>query len=59
MTCSQLIVNWLLDSVSENVPPIWTLIYKEVKHINNGMTLSSQELKHINIDMENDEILHV
>ena len=45
MNFYQMIVNWLLDSVSENVPPIWTLIYKEVKHINNGM--------------EHDEILHV
>ena len=36
MTCSWLIVNWLLGSVSENVPPRWALSSKEVKHINNG-----------------------
>ena len=39
MTCSQLIVNWLLGSVSKNVPPPWTLISKQVKHINNSMIL--------------------
>ena len=39
MTCSQLIVNWLLGSVSENVPPLWTLSSKEVKHIKNGMRM--------------------
>ena len=37
ITCSQLIVNWLLGNVSENVPPLWNLSYKEVKHKNNGM----------------------
>ena len=36
MNFSQLIVNWLLGSVSENVPPLWTLSSKEVKHISNG-----------------------
>ena len=39
MTCSQLVVNWLLVSVSENVPNIWTLSYKEVNNINNGMRM--------------------
>ena len=39
MTCYQLIVNWLLDRVSENVPPLWTLSYKEVNHINNGIRM--------------------
>ena len=39
MTCYHLIVNWLLGSVSENVPHIWTLIPKEVKHIHNGMIM--------------------
>ena len=39
MTCSQLIVNWLLGSVSENVPPLCNLSSKEVKHINNGMRM--------------------
>ena len=39
MTCSQLIPNWLLGSVSENVPSHWTLSSKEVKHINNGMIM--------------------
>ena len=36
---SQLIVNWLLGSVSENVPPIWGFICKEVKHIKNGVRM--------------------
>ena len=36
MTLSHLIVNWLLCSVSGNVPHLWTLSYKGVKHINNG-----------------------
>ena len=36
MNCSQMIVNWLLSSVSENVPHFWTLISNEVKHINRG-----------------------
>ena len=39
MTCSQLIVNWLLGSVSENVPPFWNFCSKEVKHINNCMRM--------------------
>ena len=39
MTCSHLIVNWLLGIVSENVPPLWNLSSKEVKHINNGMRM--------------------
>ena len=39
MPCSRLIVNWLLGSVSENVPPPWTLSSKEVKHIKNGMRM--------------------
>ena len=39
MTCSQLIVNWLLGSLSDNVPPLWTLSSKEVNHIKNGMKI--------------------
>ena len=39
MTCSQLIVNWLLCSVSDNVPPLWNLSSKEVKHIHNSMRM--------------------
>ena len=39
MTCSQLIVNWLLGSVSENVPPLWNLSSKEVKQTKNGMRM--------------------
>ena len=37
MTLYQLIVNWLLSSVSDNVTPLWTLGSKEVKHIKNGV----------------------
>ena len=36
MTCSQMILNWLLGIVSENVPPIWNLSFNKVKHIKNG-----------------------
>ena len=36
MNCYHVIVNWLLSSVSENVPHFWTLISNEVKHINRG-----------------------
>ena len=39
MTCSQMIVNWLLFSVSNNVPPLWTLSSMEVKYIKNGMKM--------------------
>ena len=39
MTWSQMIVNWLIGSVSENLYPLWTLSSKEVKHINNGMRM--------------------
>ena len=39
MTCSHMIVNWLLGSISENVPRLWTLSSKEVNHINNGMIM--------------------
>ena len=39
MTCSRMIVNWLLDSVFDNVPHLWTLGSKEVKLINNGMRM--------------------
>ena len=39
MNCSQMIVNWLIGSVSENVSPIWILSSKEVTHINNGMIM--------------------
>ena len=34
-----MIVNLLLGSVSDNVHPPWTLISKEVKHIQNGMRM--------------------
>ena len=56
MTYAQLIVNWLLGSVSKNVPPLWTLISKEVKHINNGMILWNMmkcfmsDVKRVDID---------
>ena len=36
MNFSQMIVNWLICSVSENVPPLLTLSYKEVNNIDNG-----------------------
>ena len=36
MTWYQLIENWLLDIIFENVPPLWTLSSKEVRHIKNG-----------------------
>ena len=36
MNFSRMIVNWLPDSVYENIPHLWYLIYKEVKHIKNG-----------------------
>ena len=39
ITLSQIIVNWLLGSVSYNISPIWTLSSKKVKHINNGMRM--------------------
>ena len=39
MTCFQLIANWLLESVSENLPPLWNLRSKKVKHINNSMRM--------------------
>ena len=39
IACYQLIVNWLLGIVFDNVPPLWTLSYKEVKHIKNGMIM--------------------
>ena len=56
MTCSQLIVNWLLGSVSENVPPLCNLSSKEVKHINNSMRMWNMmkcfmpEVKRVSID---------
>ena len=56
MTCSQLTVNWLLGSVSENVLTLWTLSSKEVKHINNGMRMWNMmkcfisEVKRVPID---------
>ena len=34
-----MIVNWLLGSVYENVPPLWNFIYKDVKHTNNDMIM--------------------
>ena len=39
VTCSQLIVNLLLGSVSENVPPLWTLSSNEANHVNNDMIM--------------------
>ena len=39
MTCSFLILNWLLVSISENVPHLWTFSSKEVNHIKNGMIM--------------------
>ena len=39
MTCSQLIVNWFLGSVYDNLPYLWTFSSKEVKHIKNGMIM--------------------
>ena len=39
MTFSHMIVNWLLGIVYYNVPPLWTLSYKEVNHIKNGMRM--------------------
>ena len=36
---SQLIVNWLLGSASENIPHLCTLSSKEVNHVNNGMIM--------------------
>ena len=43
MTWSCLTVHWLLGSVSDNVPPIWNLISKEVKHINNGTRMRNMK----------------
>ena len=51
-----MIVNWLLGSVYENVPPLWNLSSKEVKHINNGtrmwnvMKCFMSEVKRVAID---------
>ena len=39
MNFSHLIVNWLLGSVSEDVPPFKTLGSKEVKDINIGIRM--------------------
>ena len=39
MNFSHMIVNWLLGIVYYNVPPLWTLSYKEVNHIKNGMRM--------------------
>ena len=56
MTCSQLIVDWLLGSVSENVFPIWNLSYKELNCIKNGtrmwkiMKRLISEVKRVAID---------
>ena len=56
MTFFQLIVDWFLGSVSENVPPLWTLISNEVKHIKNGMIMWNMmkcfmsEVKRVAID---------
>ena len=56
MTCSQLTVNWLLGSVSENVPPLWNFSSKEVNQINNGtrkwnmMKCFMSEVKRVAID---------
>ena len=56
MPCSQLIVNWLLCSVSDNVPPLWNLSSNEGNHINNGMKMWNMmkcfmyEVKRVAID---------
>ena len=56
ITCSRMIVNWLLGSVSDNVPPIWGFICKEVKHIKNGVRMWNMikffisEVKRVDID---------
>ena len=39
MTCSQLIVNFLLGIIFYNVPPLWTLSSKEVNHKQNSMIM--------------------
>ena len=39
MNFYQLIVNWLLGTISEYLPPPCNLISREVKHINNGMRM--------------------
>ena len=39
MTCSCLIVNWLLGSVYDNVPPLLTFSSRAGRHINNGMRM--------------------
>ena len=49
-------MNWLLGSVFENLPPLWTLISKEVNHIKNGtrmwnmMKFFMSEIKRVAID---------
>ena len=56
MTFSQLIMNWLLGSVYENLPSLWNLSSKEVKHIKKGMRMWSMmkclmsEVKRVAID---------
>ena len=56
MTCSHMIVNWLLYIVFENIPHPWTLSSKEVKHINKGMRMWNMmkcimsEVKRVAID---------
>ena len=39
MNLSQLIVFWLLGSISENVTHIWNLSSKEIKHTKYGMRM--------------------
>ena len=41
MTCCQMIVNWLLSSVSKNVPLFWDFISNKVKHIKKGMRMQN------------------
>ena len=56
MTCYQMIVNWLLGSVSENVPTLCTLSSKEVKYIKkvmimwNMMKCFMYEVKRVAVD---------
>ena len=56
MTFSQLIVNWLLGIVSENVPFLWTLSSKGINNVKNGkrmwnmMKCFMSEVKRVAID---------
>ena len=39
INCSRMIVNWLLGSVSDNVPHLCTLSFKGLNYIKNGMRI--------------------